>query len=264
MLCFQQTTGKYAHPPLFFNRLEQIQSAQNQVDLNQKALEDAQANLTKVTQAVGQADFLQAEKRLLDARLAYTIAKTVNDRTQNANTSQTPKGIYNLTHCGTNQGYQLETAQLTNRVYSCGQDPNLGIAGTDLYNSAQTELTGAQNAYNNLLNTQAGNDVLQVRADVSVAQEKYYASLDLLHSLQSGDQSEGVTAAKGAMDQAQTVVDQAQKSAQQAQANLNLLDAQMQKLTIYAPMDGVVLARYVEPGGIVLPGAAAFTLVKHH
>jgi HlyD family secretion protein len=83
-----------------------------------------------------------------------------------------------------------------------------------------------------------------------------------LHSLQSGDQSEGVTAAKGAMDQAQTVVDQAQKSAQQAQANLNLLDAQMKKLTIYAPMDGVVLARNVDPGEFVQPGAAAITMAN--
>ena len=259
---FSQTPGQFDQPTWYFTRLEQIQSAQNQVDLNQKALEDAQANLVKITQAVGQADFLQAEKRLLDARLAYTIAKDVNQRTQNANTSQAPKGIFNRTHCGTNQGYQLDTAQLTNQVYSCGQDPNLSIAGTNLYNSAQNELTSAQIAYNNLLNTQAASDVLQARADVSVAQEKYYASLDLLHNLQSGDQAESVTVAKGTMDQAQTVVDQAQKAAQQAQANLDLLDAQMKKLTIYAPMDGVVLARNVDPGEFVQPGAAAITMAN--
>ncbi len=259
---FSQTPGQFDQPTWYFTRLEQIQSAQNQVDLNQKALEDAQANLTKATQAIGQADFLQTETRLLDARLSYMIAKAVNTRTQNANTSDTPAGIYNRMHCGTNQGYQLTSAQLTNLVYSCGKDPNLSIAGTDLYNHAQTELTSAQTAYNNLLNTQAASDVLQARADVSVAQEQYYASLDLLHSLQTGDQSEGVTVAKGTMEQAQTAVAQAQKAAQQAQANLDLLDAQMKKLTIYAPMDGVVLARNVDPGEFVQPGGAAITMAN--
>ena len=257
---FSQTPGQFDQPTWYFTRLEQIQAAQNQVDLNEKALVDAQANLTNVSQAVGQANFLQAEKRLLDARLAYTIAKKVNERTQVANTSQTPAGRFNRTHCGTNQGYQLETARLTNQVYPCGQDPNLAVAGTNLYNNAQDELTSSQIAYNNLLNTQAASDVLQARADVSVAQEKYYSALDLLHSLQSGDQSEGVTAAKGVMDQAQAAVDQAQKAAQQAQANLNLLDAQMKKLTIYAPMDGVVLTRNAEPGEFVQPGAVAMTM----
>ena len=48
--------------------------------------------------------------------------------------------------------------------------------------------------------------------------------------------------------------------AQQAQANLDLLDAQMAKLTIYAPMDGVVLTRNVDPGEFVQPGGAAMTM----
>jgi len=102
--------------------------------------------------------------------------------------------------------------------------------------------------------------VLQARAGVSVAQEQYYSALDFLHGLQTGDQSENVTASKSTLDQAQAAVDQAQKAAQQSQANLNLLDAQMQKLTIYAPMDGVVLARNVDPGEFVQPGGAALTM----
>jgi RND family efflux transporter MFP subunit len=60
--------------------------------------------------------------------------------------------------------------------------------------------------------------------------------------------------------QAQAAVDQAQGTAQQAQANLDLLDAQLAKLVIYAPMDGVVLARNVNPGEYVQPGGAAITM----
>ena len=39
-----------------------------------------------------------------------------------------------------------------------------------------------------------------------------------------------------------------------------LLDAQMQKLTVYAPMDGIVLARNVEVGEFVQPGATTFSV----
>ena len=62
------------------------------------------------------------------------------------------------------------------------------------------------------------------------------------------------------MDQAQAAVDQAQKAVQQAQANLDLLDAQIEKLVIYAPLDGEILTRNVEPGEFVQPGAVTFAM----
>ena len=78
--------------------------------------------------------------------------------------------------------------------------------------------------------------------------------------LQTGEQSSSVTAAQGVVDQAQAAVDQAQKAVDQAQANLDLIDAQIAKLTVYAPMDGVILTRNVEPGEFVQPGATALTM----
>ncbi|HEU4744679.1 MAG TPA: efflux RND transporter periplasmic adaptor subunit, partial [Anaerolineales bacterium] len=61
-------------------------------------------------------------------------------------------------------------------------------------------------------------------------------------------------------EQAQAAVDQAQKVVQQAQANLDLLDAQLAKLVIYAPLDGEILTRNVEPGEFVQPGAVTFAM----
>jgi len=257
---FTKDPGQFDQPGWYFSREEQIQSAQKQVDINQKALEDAQANLVKVTESLGKSDFLKAEQRLLDARLTYLITKNVNNKAQNAVTSDTPVGSYNKAHCGTNQGYRLTNPRLTNLVYGCAGDTNLSDIGQNVYDNANTELTSAQNSYNELLGSQAASDVLQARANVSVAQEQYYSALDFLNGLQTGDQSQNVTAAKSTMDQTQASIDQAQKASQQAQANLNLLDAQMQKLTIYAPMNGVVLARNVDPGEFVQPGGAALTM----
>lgn len=250
----------FEQPGWYYTRDEQIQAMQAQVEMAQKEMEDAQANLARVSQSLEQAEFLEAEQRLLNARLGYLVAQTVNNRAQNSATRDTPKGLYNRTHCGTNAGYFVENARLTNLIYKCTGDEHLGDAGRTLYYDARDELEAAQIEYNELLTTDAADTVLQARAEVSVAQEHYYSALDFLRQLQTGDRSATVVAAQGAVDQAQTAVEQAQKAVQQAQANLDLLDAQIAKLTVYAPIDGTLLTRNVEPGEFVQPGGVAFTL----
>jgi multidrug resistance efflux pump len=251
---------QFEQPGWYYTRQEQTQAVQTQVELAQKAVEDAQANLVSVSQSLEQADFLKAEQRLLDARLAYLIAQNVNNRAQNSATSDVPVGLYNRTHCGTNQGYFVENARLTNMIYKCTGDEQLADSGRTLYDQARDELESAQKEYNDLLTTEAAGAILQVRADVSVAQERYYSALDFLRNLQTGDQSTTVIVAQGVVDQAQAAVEQAQKAIQQVQANLDLLDAQMAKLTVYAPMDGAILTRNAEPGEFLQPGAVALTM----
>jgi len=80
--------------------------------------------------------------------------------------------------------------------------------------------------------------------------------------LQTGEHSLKVSAASAVLDQAKAAVQQALDAAKQAEANLALLDAQIAKLTVYAPMDGVVLTRNVETGEFVQPGTTAFVLGK--
>ena len=64
------------------------------------------------------------------------------------------------------------------------------------------------------------------------------------------------------MSQAQATADQAQKAVEQAQANLVLIDTQIAQLTTYAPTDGTMLTRNIEPGEFVQPGATVFTLAN--
>ncbi len=257
---FTKDPNQFDQPEWYFTRNEQIAAAQKKVDETQKALEDAQANLTKVTQSLEVADFIAAENRVLDARVEYSIADDVNNRAQNSVTSDVPTGRYNVTHCGTNDGYFVGNARLTNQVYGCTGDEYLSDSSQSLYDQAQTELDNAQQAYNDLLNTHAADQLLQARADVSVTQERYYSALDYLRNLQKGNQSLPVTAAEKALKQAQASADQAQKAVDQAQANLELLDTQISKLAVYAPMDGVILVRNVEPGEFVQPGSTALSM----
>lgn len=259
---FTKDPNQFDQPEWYFTRNEQIRAAQTKVDVTLKALEDAQANLTKVTQSLDVADFLKAENRVLDARLEYLITEDVNDRAQNSVTSDVPVGRYNRTHCGTNEGYFVNNTRLTNQLYPCTADEYLSESSQVLYDNAKVELDSAQEAYDDLLTTQAADTVLQARADVSVAQERYYSALDFLRNLRKGDQSINVAAAEGALKQAQAAVDQAQKLVEQAQANLDLNDTQIAKLTVYAPADGTVLTRNIEPGEFVQPGATVFVLAN--
>jgi multidrug resistance efflux pump len=257
---FTKDPNQFDQPEWYFTRDEQITAAQAKVDATQKAMEDAQANLAKVTQSLEVADFVAAENRVLDARVEYLIADDVNDRAQNSVSSDVPVGRYNVTHCGTNDGYFVGNARLTNQIYRCTGDEYLSDSSQAIYDQAKAELNSAQQAYDDLLSTHAADQLLQARADVSVAQERYYSALDFLRNLQKGDQSLPVTAAEKALKQAQAAADQAQKTVDQAQANLELLDTQISKLIVYAPMDGVILVRNVEPGEFVQPGSTALSM----
>ena len=126
-------------------------------------------------------------------------------------------------------------------------------AAYDYYNAAEAELEAAQDEFNALADTQADEDVQYARGQVLVAQQRYDAAYKNLLSLQTGAESPAVIAALNALDQAKAAL-------AQAQSNIALIDAQMAKLTVYAPMDGVVLVRNVEPGEFVQPGATAFSM----
>ncbi|HET9914350.1 MAG TPA: efflux RND transporter periplasmic adaptor subunit [Anaerolineales bacterium] len=248
----------FAQPGWYYTREEQVQAMQAQVDLAHQKVEEAQANLDEVSRSLDKEDFLKAEQRMLEARLSYLIAKDVNNQAQNSATRDTPKGLFNRTHCGTNRGYFVESARLTNILYKCTGDEHLGDAGRTLYDEARDELEDAQKAYDILLDTEAADVVLEARAEVSVALERYYSALDRLRDLQTGDQAVEVTAAQGVVDQAKAAVEQAQKAVEQAQANLDLTDTQLAKINITAPMDGIILTRNVETGEFVQPGTVAF------
>jgi HlyD family secretion protein len=69
-----------------------------------------------------------------------------------------------------------------------------------------------------------------------------------------------LVAAKASPTPEQLAVAQAQIQA--AQAALGIIQAQMDKLVVRAPIDGVVLQRNIEPGEVALPGATLLSLVN--
>ena len=209
---------EFNQPLWFIDQSDQITSAQTEVDASKVALDEAVANLEKVISDLGNAQYLDAEKRLSEARAAFLIADKVKVQAENA----------------------VEAGAVQDAAY-------------DYYNDVLDELERAQDDFNALTNTEAEDDIKYARGQVVIAQQRYDAAYTRLLSLQTGTDSPAVISAKNALDQAHAAVEQ-------AQANLDLLDAQIAKLDIYAVMDGVILSRNVEPGEFVQPGAVALTM----
>lgn len=217
--------GEFDQPVWYFSKEERIKAAQVEVDVTQEALEKALKKLDDVSGRSGSAQFLEIEATLANARLAFENAKAVYDRTSGASDSQ-----------------------------------ELRDAAQIVLDEAELALEDAQKDYEDALTSEGADDVLQARADVVIAQEIRDTAVDRLRALQTGADSSAVIAASKAVEQAQTMLKQVQTNVASAQARLDLIDVQLSKLTIHAPMDGIILTRNVEPGEFIQPGATAFTM----
>jgi HlyD family secretion protein len=147
----------------------------------------------------------------------------------------------------------LVAQDVLTRANLASDNSDLQTAAQEAYDAAKIELQEAQSAYDLLADTDAGASVRAARGALAAVQERYDAAQDRLLALQTGVFSPRVTAAAAAVDQAaQAVI--------QAEASLALLDAQIAKLTVTAPADGVILSRSIQPGEVVAAGAKALTL----
>ena len=216
---------EFNQPAWYFTQSEQLDSAQAEVDAAQAALDEAIGELQQVTTSLENGVFLDAEKRLSHARATFLVADDVK----------------------VNAEYAAEGGGLQDAAY-------------DAYNVALDEVRAAQNEYNAQLSTQSAREVLDVRGKVVVAQQRYDAAQARLSALKTGFYSPAVVSAQYGLEQAKAVAEQANFAVSQTQANLDLLEAQIAKLTVYAPTEGTLLTRNVEPGEFVQPGATALTL----
>ena len=217
--------AEFNQPIWYFGKPEQVAAAQTEVDTSKAALDTAQRKLTSVIEKAASGEFLNAEKRLLNARAAFQVAQDVLDRTSSA-------------------------------------DQSLRDSAQQNYDDASSELTNAQTAYDDAVTTSGAEDVLTARADLSVAQERYDTAQDRLHALQTGYLSPKVVAAQKGLEQARSAAEQSRSAVQQAESSLKLIDTQIAKLTITAPTDGMILTRAVEPGEVVMPGSGLLTMAR--
>jgi membrane fusion protein YbhG len=227
----QRQPSEFDQPVWYFTHTEEMSAALKEVSTASDALDIAKTNYTSLVTTGAFTNLANVEARLAQARSAFLDASTVRDQAQ----AQTNSSLRNV-------------AQQS-------------------YDSAKAELDAAQQAYDDLLSSQEASDVLEARAHLASAQARYDTALDHYNSLLTGEDALSVKVAADSVLQAQasvtatqSKVTQAQKAIDQAQAALNLVDAQMGKLVITSPVDGVVLARNIEPGELAVAGGTALTL----
>lgn len=245
----------FEQPLWYFSRDEQIAAAQVEVETAREGLEQAQAELDSVIKDLNNADFLAAETNLSNARMGYLIAKSVRDHAQLTGGKVSPEDVQ-VDVPAYAPSYRIRIAI----AKTLSGDSDVVTAAEDALDAADAELDEAEDAYDALLSTEAADRVQEARAGVAVAQERYEVALDTLSRLQRGEYSPQVKISAMGLEQAKTALGQAQSAVAQAEANLALLDTQIAKLTVYAPMDGVILTRNIETGEFVQPGSVAFAM----
>lgn len=226
-------------PVWYFSNDEEISAAAIEVDAAWESLQRERENLADVTASVSNTDFHTAEERLAQAQAAFIIVEELQDRRVDQN----------------------GRAEIDDYVDS-------------LYDAAEAELNSAQAEYDSLLSDVGAEDLLEARARVVVAYERYQIALDQVESLRVGEYALEVNLADLAVQQAEAMVIQAEavlaqakagvtqagQSAAQAEAALELIELQIKDLTVAAPADGVILARSVEVGELVQPGLSVLTI----
>ena len=214
-------------PVWYFSKEERIKAAQAEVDAKKTALDDALAKLADIGERAGSAGFLQVEANLAQMRLAFQNAQDVFDSTSGASDSQ-----------------------------------DLRDAAQIILDKAEIDLEDAQKDYDDALTTEGATDILEARADAIIAQEIYDSAVDNLRAFQTGSDSPQVQTAGKAVEQTQAALEQAKTNVVTAQSRLSTIETQMKKVAVYAPMEGVILTRNVEPGEFVQPGSVAFAMAN--
>jgi multidrug resistance efflux pump len=170
---------------------------------------------------------------------------------------------------------RLDKAQEDYAPYENKPEDNLARA------ALLSKMAAAQNYYdraatllNNLVAEANELDLGQAEADLAVAKSQLADAERRYAAVKDGPDPDAVALAgarlastKARLDQARADPSQEQLELAQSQidtagAALQVLETQLQKMVISAPIDGIVLERLVEPGEVALPSAPLLTLAR--
>jgi len=211
---------------------EEIASAEEAVKAAEAAVAAAEAQLAQLQTGVSAADIAAAEAAVAQTAAQRKVAQDAYDQTLKCFEVALPGGGQQKVCPGLGTLEEQARAALA--------------AANEAYAAAQERL-------DQLKRGATKNELDAARAQVEAAQAQKAMAQSQLDLLRGGARPEQVSAAQAQVDAAQAQVDA-------ASAGLDVLRLQIEKLTLTAPSDGVVLTRAVEPGEVTLPGATLLTL----
>ena len=213
-------------PAWYFSLDEEFTALLNNQEFAKADLATAQEDLTVVTEKSAGANFLEVEKRVANAQAAYDIAIQVRDQVANANNNS-----------------------------------SMATEADKLVADAENELNDANLAYADAMISEGASDILDARAQVQVAQTRLDVIETKIATYKTGDRSTKLELARITLEQAQAALKQTEQGLATAQANLDLANAQVGKLEVKSPVDGVIQTRNVQVGEVVNPGTVVYTIL---
>ncbi len=224
-------------------------AAQAKLDTAQQALSDLTENAPVVT-AQARLDLANALKALDDAQKRNTWQQTGNRASRDTIDATEARLVL------ANDAVDKANADFNHVKDKDPQDPVRAQAEANLLAARQT-----RDDLVRLLNWYKGSptDVDQAILDATV--ELALAQVDQAEinydKVANGPDTDSLRLAQEQVETAQTGLAAARA---ETQAKLTAIDLQLDKLVLRAPSGGVVLARNIEPGETLTPGAVALTL----
>jgi multidrug resistance efflux pump len=244
----------------------------------QLAIASAQTELTNAQQAL---QALYDNTGLSEAQIMQNIASIdkARDKAQqyldNVVTEADPSDIDSAWASVIIAGDQLENAQEDFEPYENKDQSNVTRAVFQAQvAAAQKRYDSMVERYNNLVGSANKYELAVARADVALAEAQLANAQRKYDELQDGIDPDALALAQDRLKTAEAnlAVAQADSSPEQlaiaqaqvevARGALQVIEAQIAKLIITAPMDGIVLLRSAEPGEVLVPGAPLLTLLR--
>ena len=233
------------------------------IAIAQKAVDEAEKRVRNLKNTASQADINAAEADVVLARDALDKAKDDYKPYEDKPDDNLTRANFQARLAAAQQVYDAVVRRF-NALSGTGSEIDIAVAEADLQ-TAVAELKLAQREFQRIKDGSNPADIAVLTASI----EK--AMLDL-SALKEGPDPDDLalaearvhsTEANQDLASANTIQEQldvAQAQVDSAQAALGILQAQLDKLTLAAPIDGVVLFRTIEPGESVKPGSTAITL----
>lgn len=229
-----------------------VANSQVEITFAQQALDDLYD-----TESVA---YTQAEQNVADYREAVDDAETrLNNLLSGSKQSDIDQAFANMILARD----QLEEAQEDFDKWSNKQENNLTRARLlSVLGASQDQYDDAVNLYNNLTGAVNEIDLEQAKADLANAEAGLKKAEEDLAELSNGPDPDALDLANARLAAAYSGLETAAAKVDVAEANLAAIEVQVEKLTIKAPLDSIVLFRSVEPGEVVQPITPLMTLAK--
>lgn len=221
--------------------------AQAQLEQSRGALKSAQALRSQTVARFAQVKGGARSEVIEQALVQYQIATAAVRLAQ----ADFDKVSYRNDVGALPQSLALERATLTEQAAKANYEALVKGATTPELDQARASIDQAQAGI-----LQASAAVSQTEAALTSAQAGLHAEQARLDLVLSGARPEQVKTVEAQAAAAAAQAEAARGQVAAAQAALNVIDEQLKRMTVRAPMDGIVLSRAIEPGEVALPSGA--------